>query len=220
MAKRAKKRKKAKKHKRVKRARKTKRVKRTTRARKVKTVRANPTRLEKLVNEISTRGEGIKILQQERRSVLEVFGRERQRYSNGQISEYTFQKLTKRMSSDLARLDSRIRQTVKTCKGSAKKLDTFLNTQVPSKSPQALATAKLPKAKKKKAVKKKRAKPKKAAKPAQPKKAKKEPKPVEKPKEEKPVEEKPVEKPAEEKPQEEKPAESAPSSGGEGVLKW
>lgn len=93
----------------------------------------NENNLDRLLKELTVRGEEIRSLQDEKQSVMDEFRKERERFRNGQISEQSLMTSVKKVTAELAALDLKIRRSIKDSQANAKKAHIYIETQIPEK---------------------------------------------------------------------------------------
>lgn len=93
----------------------------------------NEARLDNLLKDITVRGEEIRSLQDEKQSVMDEFRKECERFRNGRISEQSLIASTKKVNSELAALDLKIRRSIKTSQANTRRTHFYVESQVPER---------------------------------------------------------------------------------------
>jgi len=93
----------------------------------------NENHLDRLLKEVTVLGEEIRSMQDEKQSVMDEFRMEYQRFKRGQISEQAFATSTKKVTSELAALDAKIRNSITNARQNARKTQVFIDAQRPEK---------------------------------------------------------------------------------------
>ena len=91
----------------------------------------NESRLDRLLREVVVRGEELRALQDEKQSVMDEFTNECERCRNGQISKQVLIESAKRVTSELASLDLKIRRNVRESQNHNKKVHVYLELHIP-----------------------------------------------------------------------------------------
>lgn len=89
------------------------------------------TGFEKLVKEANAVGELIRTFQDEKQAVIDDFAKEKKRFSNGKISKTALQSSAKKSNKELAKLDEKIRASIRTVNKLTIQMKKFASNQAP-----------------------------------------------------------------------------------------
>ena len=86
-----------------------------------------------MIREVTSKGEGVRSLQNQKQALIDAFKKEYQRFRKGQISEKALSTSSQRVSKELAALDARIRSDVRNAMSTAKRAQSYIGVYLPER---------------------------------------------------------------------------------------